>query len=110
MRTAALTLGLLACLGCHRPVWVEVTPLGSSGAARTPSKGPVDVLAQAPQNRTYDTLGLIHLRGFDRLQALISEAQTRAQGLGADAIILQNSTIAVGDRMAELSVVAIHYR
>ena len=109
MRRAILASAVLALAGC-RPISTSVTPLVPGPFAARPEPCELAVMTEAPRDRPYQELALIHGLSAGPLTDLLPALKAEGCKLGADAIIIRSTTLGQGKQLNQATVVAIRFR
>ena len=111
MRTASsiATLGSILILsGCNQP-WLEVTPISPRPISAKKSDCEIAVLTQMPTEKKYEELCIVNASSGMPLNKMLPDIKAKACAMGADAIVVKNSSLPDGKVAAQALVVAIKF-
>ena len=112
MKFIPTILVLPACivlLGCAS-VFTTVTPLSTTRYPERPKDCDIKVLTQMPTDNKYEEIAMINAEGNVAIDGMLPELKAKACGLGADAIVIKNSTMPNTKEASQAYVVAIRFK
>jgi hypothetical protein len=108
MRLLIAFVATILLLGCTT-VFTSVTPLGTGHYSPKPKDCNILVLTQMPSDRKYGEVSIINAQGNVALDGMLPSLKAKACELGADAIVIKNSTMPNTKEASQAYVVAIKF-